>query len=106
MSALIVYVTAPAAIAPALARALVAARVAACVNLLPAVRSIYRWQGEVREEDESLLIIKTAADRFEALKAEVLRRHPYELPEVIAVTVTDAHAPYLQWLLQESSPSD
>lgn len=105
MSALLVHVTAPAAAAPALARALVEARLAACVNLLPGVRSVYRWQGAVEESDETLLLIKTAADRFEALKAELLRLHPYELPEIIAVPLTHAHTPYLQWLLNESSPS-
>jgi len=105
MSALVVYVTAPPAAAEALARALVAARVVACVNLLPAVRSVYRWQDAVHEDDESLLIIKTASDRFEALKTEVLKHHPYELPEIIAVPVAAAHAPYLQWLVKESSPS-
>lgn len=105
MSALLVYVTAPAATAPALARALVEARLAACVNLLPGVRSVYRWQGVVEESDETLLLIKTAATRFEALKAELLRLHPYELPEIIAVPLTHAHTPYLQWLLNESSPS-
>jgi len=105
MSALVVYVTAPPAVAEALARALVAARVAACVNLLPAVRSVYRWQDAVHEDDESLLIIKTASDRFEALKTEVLKHHPYELPEIIAVPVAAAHAPYLQWLVKESSLS-
>ena len=104
MSALLVFITAPADAAAALARALVEARVAACVNRLPGVHSLYRWQGEICESHETLLLIKTAAHRFEELRRMVVQHHPYELPEIVAVNIADAHAPYLQWLLQESSP--
>ncbi|TAJ50920.1 MAG: divalent-cation tolerance protein CutA [Nevskiaceae bacterium] len=105
MSAILVLITAPAEAAPALARALVEARLAACVNLMPGLRSVYRWQGEVCEEPETLLIAKTAGERFTALRDEVLRRHPYELPEIVAVKLDDAHPPYLQWLLSQVSDS-
>ena len=78
---------------------------AACVNLLPGVRSVYRWQGEVCEDGETLLIAKTSAAGFAALRAAVLQRHPYELPEIVAVKLDDAHPPYLQWLLSQVSDS-
>ena len=102
--ALLCLVTAPAEAAPQLARTMVEARLCACVNLLPAVQSIYRWQDAVEESHETLLLIKTAAHRFEELRRMVVQHHPYELPEIVAVNIADAHAPYLQWLLQESSP--
>lgn len=94
----IALVSCPPDIADALATALVEARVAACVNIVPKLRSIYRWQGEVQRDDEALLVIKTSAERFEDLKREVLARHPYELPEVIAVDIADGHTPYLEWI--------
>lgn len=93
------FVSCPPDHAAALARSLVEARVSACVNIIPAMQSVYRWQGEVCSESESLLLIKHPAEGFDALKAEVLKNHPYELPEVIAVKLTHGHAPYLQWIL-------
>jgi len=97
-AALLVLITCPPADAEALATALVEARVAACVNLLPGLRSVYRWQGAVESAGETLLIAKTTADRYDALQAEVLARHPYELPEVLAVSVARGLPPYLRWL--------
>lgn len=91
-------VTCPVTSAETLARALVDARVAACVNVLPAVTSIYRWQGAVARDEESLLLIKTTAEGFETLRREVLAHHPYELPEVIGLDVTAGHGPYLEWV--------
>lgn len=100
----IALVSCPPEAAESLAAALVEARVAACVNLLPRVRSVYRWKGEVQQDDETLLVIKTTADRFADLRREVLARHPYELPELIAVDITDGHAPYLEWIAACTSP--
>lgn len=97
---LLVHVSCPPSQAEALAAALVEARVAACVNILPTVRSVYRWQGAVQRDDESLLLIKTAVARFDALRAEVLKRHPYELPEIVAVNPASGHAPYLDWVVE------
>jgi periplasmic divalent cation tolerance protein len=99
MSAAIAFVTCPADAAEGLAEALVNEGVAACVNILPQVRSIYRWNGAVCHDDEALLLIKHRADRFEALRAAVLARHPYELPEIIAVDLDRGHPPYLDWIL-------
>lgn len=94
----LVLVTCPVDSAETLARALVEARVAACVNVLPSVTSLYRWKGEVSRDAEALLLIKTTGAGFEALRREVLSHHPYELPEVIALDVSDGHAPYLEWI--------
>lgn len=96
--ALVVLVSCPQDKAAALAEALVEARVAACVNVIPALQSVYRWQGAVQRDTEALLLIKTAAGRFEALKAAVLERHPYEVPEVIALDISRGHHPYLEWI--------
>jgi periplasmic divalent cation tolerance protein len=97
--ALVVLCTAPTAeVAAGLARALVEARLAACGNVVPGLRSIYRWQGRVEDEPEVLLVLKTTRGRFPALRDELLRRHPYQVPEVLALPVEAGGAPYLEWL--------
>lgn len=96
---LLCYCTCPdAASAQQLAETLVGERLAACVNRLPGVLSTYRWQDEVSTDGEELLLIKTSAARFEALKARLLELHPYELPELIALPVERGHAAYLDWV--------
>lgn len=85
-----------------IARTLVEERLAACVNLLPGLRSIYRWQGMVESADETLLLIKTAADRFDALQARLRALHPYELPEIVAVEIAAGLPPYLDWIVAET----
>lgn len=96
---LVVFCTCPGAEAAArLAQRLVEDGLAACVNVLPAVRSIYVWEGALQREDEALLIIKTTAARLPELEARIVELHPYAVPEVIAVPVEGGHAPYLQWL--------
>jgi periplasmic divalent cation tolerance protein len=96
---LLCYCTCPdAASAQRLADALVNEALAACVNRVPGIQSTYRWQGKVITDGEELLLIKTTAERFDALKTRVLALHPYDLPEVIAVPVELAHAPYLDWV--------
>lgn len=99
---LVVLVTCPPDKAHGIAEALVGARVAACVNVVPALQSVYRWQGAVQRDDEALLIAKTTRDRFDALKQAVLAHHPYELPEVIALAVDRGHAPYLDWVVEST----
>lgn len=84
--------------AESIAGTLVAAGLAACVNVVPGVTSIYLWQGEVQKEGEVLLVMKTRADRFEQLCGEVVRLHPYELPEVVAVALHTGFTPYLRWI--------
>lgn len=100
--AIAVLVTAPPSAAEALAQAIVDARLAACVNLLPGLTSVYRWQDQVQRDGETLLLVKTAAERFEALQAFVRERHPYELPEIVAVKLGPVSHPYLEWLLANS----
>jgi periplasmic divalent cation tolerance protein len=80
-----------------LARALVDERLAACVNILPAMVSIYRWKGLVEEDHEHQVIIKTTADRLAALEARIRQMHPYELPEFLVFAVT-GEAAYLTWI--------
>ena len=102
--ALVVLVTAPGAEEAArIARALVEERLAACGNVVPGLRSIYRWQGAVHEDAEALLVLKTTRDRFEALRARVLALHPYEVPEVVALPVEAGSASYLEWIVRETS---
>lgn len=99
--ALVVLVTAPSAEKAAeIARAVVEERLAACGNVLPGVRSIYRWQGAVQEDAEVLLLLKTRRERFPALRDRILALHPYEVPEVIALPVDAGSQPYLDWIAQ------
>lgn len=86
------------------ARILVEERLAACVSLVPAVRSIYRWQGAVQDDAETLAILKTTRGRAEALRARLIELHPYEVPEVLALPVDGGHAPYLAWVGAQVAP--
>jgi periplasmic divalent cation tolerance protein len=85
-----------------IARELVSRGLAACVNLVPGLVSIYRWKGAVEREEERLLVIKTRRDTFAALREALVALHPYELPEVIALPIVEGHAPYLAWLDENS----
>ena len=101
---LLVISTAPDAVtAERIARELVTKSLAACANIVPAIRSIYLWKEAVESEGEALMLIKTTTDRFPELLEALLAAHPYELPEVIALPVTDGHHPYLQWVAAMSS---
>ena len=84
-----------------LARSLVGKRLAACANVMDGCSSIFRWQGEIQSEREVPVLIKTRADRFSSLQQEILARHPYELPEIIAVPVEAGFQPYLDWVSAE-----
>ena len=81
-----------------IAEALVERELAACVNVLPGVRSFYRWKGALQRDEERLLVIKTRAERFEALREALVALHPYELPEVVALPIVAGHTPYLDWI--------
>jgi periplasmic divalent cation tolerance protein len=83
-----------------IARTLVGERLAACVNILSGIRSIYRWQGNVESGVESLLIIKSRGAAYPEIEARVLELHPYELPEVIAVPITAGSTGYLSWIAE------
>lgn len=101
--ALVVLVTAPSAEKAAeIARVLVGERLAACGNVVPGVRSIYRWEGKIEDEPEALLLLKTTRARFDALRARVLALHPYQVPEIVALPVEAGSAPYLAWIAAET----
>ncbi len=89
---------ATAADADRLARALVERRLAACVNVVPGVVSHFRYQGELHRDQEQLLVIKTRAERMDALRAAFAELHPYDVPELVALEITDGLEPYLEWL--------
>ncbi len=95
----VVLMTAPSADAAAvLAREVVDAGLAACVNIVPGVRSIYRWEGKTCDDHEVLCVMKTRADRFAELRERLVSCHPYQVPEVIALPIVAGHPPYLAWI--------
>jgi periplasmic divalent cation tolerance protein len=99
MKALVVFSTVGAGFdAAPLARSLVEARLAACVNILPGVRSIYRWQEEIEDAAEQLLIIKTTGERVDALREALFAGHPYEVPEFVVVDADQLSDAYREWL--------
>jgi periplasmic divalent cation tolerance protein len=81
-----------------IARNLVDARLAACVNVLPGLRSFYRWKGSIEDAAEWLLVIKSSRERFDALRTALEKLHSYEVPEVIALSVIDGSQNYLNWM--------
>jgi periplasmic divalent cation tolerance protein len=90
-------------VAARIARALVEEQLAACVNRLPGVNSTYRWQGEIHEDAEVLLVIKTTPERFDALRDRLAELHPYEVPELVALEIADGLPAYLAWLVRETA---
>ncbi len=82
----------------AFGRALVDERLAACVNLLPLMESVYRWEGRIEQETERQLLIKTSRDRVAALWDRVRELHPYEVPEFVVLAVADGNEAYLRWV--------
>ncbi len=97
----VVLVTTPSAEKAAeIARALVEEKLAACGNIVPAIRSIYWWEGKVQDDQEALLILKAPRKRFEELRDRVLALHPYQVPEVIALPIEAGHDAYIDWIVQ------
>lgn len=94
------------ATATRIATALLDARQAACVNLLPAVTSMYHWQGQLETATEVMLLIKAPADLFDAISQTICRLHPYTVPEIIAIPVNQGFLPYLRWVNEECSPNE
>ena len=94
-----VFVTAPNQDAAVMmARAVVDEGYAACGNLIPRVRSIYRWEGDVHDEEETLVVFKTTNDAVDGLRDRVVELHSYECPEVLIVNTDGGHEPYLSWV--------
>ena len=105
MSVLLLFSTCPdRACAERIADALVGQRLAACVNILPGVGSVYRWQGAIERADEVLLLIKTTRERYPALEAALTAVHPYELPELVAVEAAAGLPGYLAWVGASTTP--
>jgi periplasmic divalent cation tolerance protein len=91
-------------VAQKIASALVTEELAACVNILPNIRSVYRWDGALCNDEEVLLIIKTTSDRLEDLQQRVKALHPYDCPECIAMEITDGLPDYLNWVIAQTRP--
>ena len=89
-----------------LAEMLVESHLAACVQILPAIESVYRWQGEIERQSEVLLIAKTVRSKFAELERAVRGTHSYETPEIVAVAVAACSAPYLEWLTTSLEPTE
>jgi len=87
----------------ALARRLVEARVAACVNVLAGCTSVYRWQEAIEQAEEVTLVIKSTTERYPALESAIRSHHPYELPEIVAVPIERGLPAYLQWVADETA---
>ncbi|MDQ3159818.1 MAG: divalent-cation tolerance protein CutA [Pseudomonadota bacterium] len=105
VTALICFCTCPDAdTAERIATALVEERLAACVNIVPGVRSVYRWQNAVERAEEVLLLVKTMPAHFELLKLRLLELHPYELPELLAVETDFGDPDYLLWVAAQTRP--
>lgn len=105
MSVLVVFSTFPSADKAAeVARTLVTEGLAACANLVGPVRSIYSWKGELQDDSETLAVIKTTRETFDAMKARLVELHPYEVAEAIALPVEAGHAPYLEWVAAQARP--
>ena len=100
----VVYVTVPSVeVGKKIARDVVGKRLAACVNIVPQLTSVYEWKGQMQEDTESMLIIKTGTDRLPALKEAVLKQHPYEVPEFISLPIEQGSEPYLKWIREQTT---
>ena len=104
---LIVFVTTPSIEeANRIAEALVTRRLAACVNIISAIQSIYRWEGEITHDQESLMIIKTTEERYAELESNVKELHSYSTPEVVALRIERASEEYLKWLRESTAKAE
>jgi len=107
MEAIVIFITAPNEEEGAMiARALVEERLAACVNIVKPIRSIYRWQEKIEDDMETLLIVKTRKQLFGSLENRVRELHSYTVPEIIAVPVVDGSGEYLKWLQEVTGQPD
>ena len=100
-----VFVSCPIAISESLAKSIVGDGLAACVNIVPGVKSVYFWKGELQVESEDMLIIKSHKSLWDKLESGVKALHPYEVPEIICVSIQDGYQPYLDWLHSATRPN-
>lgn len=89
-----------------LARQLVELRLAACVNIVPGARSVYRWKGAIEDASEWLLVIKSRRDLFSSIRSEIAKTHSYEVPELLALPVVEGSVSYLEWMDRELAPGE
>ena len=100
---LLVYVTCPSEqVAADIAKTVVEKKLAACGNILPAGRSFFQWDGKIEEATEATIIFKTTQEAWLALRVAIEQMHPYDVPCIVAVSVEDGHAPFLQWVRDET----
>ena len=100
----VVFITVPSReVAQQIANLLVESNLAACVNIIPGISSIYQWQGEVEQDSELLLVAKTQRALFDQLVAAVVKNHPYDVPEVIALPIVAGSEEYLTWIRNETA---
>ena len=103
IKAVAIYATFPdVATAKTIGRDLVTAGIAACVNILPSMQSIYRWNGHLEEAEEVVAIMKTQYDRVEKLITEIERSHPYDTPAIVVLPIAQGSRPYLDWIIAET----
>ena len=103
-SVCVVLCTCPdSATAESLAHGLVSEQLAACVNIIPEIRSVFRWEGKVRSESEQLMVIKTTPGKYQALESWLQENHPYDVPEVLMLPVNKGLDSYLAWVIDETS---
>ncbi len=99
--AIVVLVTAPShSDAADIAKTIVSEKLAACVNLIPHIRSIFYWEDKVQDESETLMLIKTTQNLFDTLKKRIIMTHPYSVPEIISIEIQDGNAEYLNWIFE------
>lgn len=102
-SPLLILCTCPdPATAERIAQTVVSERLAACVNIVPGLTSIYRWQGQIEHQSELLLLIKTREAIYQLLETRIRELHPYETPEIISLSILTGSAPYLDWLVDNT----
>ena len=94
-----------AATAETIARSLVEGRLAACVNILPAMNSVYRWEGKIEQAVETVLLIKSTQSRYAELENAIAKLHPYDVPEIIALPIVAGLPAYLWWVASETAGS-
>ena len=101
---LILFVTVPTVeVGETLASTLVEENLVACVQILPGIKSYYRWEGKVHSDPEVLLLMKTKAESFSVVEDRIVKLHPYDVPQIVATPLTKVHEPYLSWLLENTS---
>jgi len=103
----LVLTTAPSAeVAETVVERLLEGGLIACANMVPGVRSLYRWQGQIRRDDEVLVLMKSTGAAYDRLEAALAEMHPYDVPEIVAVPLSEGLAPYLSWVMAEVGGSD